>query len=120
MRKQNEDILDDLIAQWTKELPAEKITEDLQKVGVPSGPIMDVIDLMNDPHVIERGYLIDIPHPEVGTKTTLGLPVRMSGIDQFNYKSAPLFGEHNKPIFTNLLGNEASVYEEFVRDKIIY
>ena len=120
LRKQNEDILDDLIAQWTKELPAEKITEDLQKVGVPSGPIMDVIDLMNDPHVIERGYLVDIPHPEVGTKTTLGLPVRMSGIDQFNYKSAPLFGEHNKPIFTNLLGNEASVYEEFVRDKIIY
>ena len=119
-RKSNEDELDKLISQWTRTKSAVELMKSLQEAGVSAGPVMNVFDLVSDPHVMERGFLVDIDHDEVGPRLVAGLPLKMSGIDKFDYAPAPLFGQHNELIAKDLLGYRQEIYDSLVSREVIY
>ena len=119
-RKLNEDELDKLISQWTKTTSPVELMKSLQEAGVSAGPVMSVFDLVSNPHVMERGFLVDIDHDEVGPRTVAGLPLRMGEIDKFDYTPTPLFGQHNELIGKDLLGYPKKRYDELVNREVIY
>ena len=119
-RKSNEDELDELISQWTRTTSAVELMKSLQEAGVSAGPVMNVFDLVSDSHVMERGFLVDIDHDEVGPRLVAGLPLKMSGIDKFDYAPAPLFGQHNELIAKDLLGYHQEIYDSLLSREVIY
>ena len=40
---------------------------------------MTAKDLADDPHLAERGYLVELEHPEIGKRKHAGIPWKMSG-----------------------------------------
>ena len=66
LRKQNEDELDSVITRWTSERDRWEAAELLQRAGVAAMPTLTNKDLARDPHLRERGFLVELEHPEVG------------------------------------------------------
>ena len=119
-RKANEHELDQLISEWTTQHSPREVMGALQQVGVAAGPVMGVIDLMQDPHLLERGYVVEMDHPEVGPRTVAGLPAMFGAMPELAYLPAPLLGLHNQMVLGELIGIDDSEFERLVNVKAIY
>ena len=92
----------------------------LQNSGVAAGPVMSTFDLLEDPHFRERGFIVELDHPEVGIREVSGLPARFSAMDQLAYFPAPTLGQHNDYVFRDILGMDSIQIEKLIQDKVIY
>jgi len=103
-RKANEDALDAIITEWTKTRDRWDITRTLQAVGVAAFPSLSNKDLASDPHMRERGFLVEMEHPEVGRRIHAGIPWKMSATPCTVRSAAPQRGAHTDAVLTDLLG----------------
>jgi formyl-CoA transferase len=108
-RGRNQDELDKIIGDWAADrLPAD-IIETLGAVGVISGPINTVAEVVNDPQLRDRGMIVEHWDERVG-RSILGpgiVPV-LSGTPGSVRTAGPARpGQHNDEIYTGLLGKTA-------------
>ena len=76
----------------------------LQRAGVAAFPTLNNKDIANDPHLRERGFLVEIDHPEGGTLTEPGVPWTMSATPCRVNRAAPTLGMDTDDVLTRLLG----------------
>ena len=76
----------------------------LQKAGVTAGAVLNVKEVMEDPHLRERGYFTNVTHPQAGTHDYPGLPLRLSRTPTGVNRPAPCIGEHSRYVLAELLG----------------
>ena len=81
-----------------------EITEQLQRAGVAAIPTLSNKDLAHDRHLRERGYLVELEHPEVGKRIHAGIPWTMSGTPCKIWRAAPLLGQDTDYLLSSLLG----------------
>ena len=112
-RRAHRDELDSLINEATQSWDAYELMNALQGRGVPAGAVLNGKELLFDPHLQMRKFYQTMPHhPGTGM---LPLPYgrgpwRMSETDGATPHPAPLMGEHNRFVLSELLGNvEADV-----------
>jgi crotonobetainyl-CoA:carnitine CoA-transferase CaiB-like acyl-CoA transferase len=66
-------------------------------------PVNDARDLVEDEHLREREFFVDVEHPHLGrTLTDVGAPFRLSESPAATRRPAPMLGEHNKEILDHL------------------
>jgi crotonobetainyl-CoA:carnitine CoA-transferase CaiB-like acyl-CoA transferase len=119
-RRQNRDELDQRIRGWTGNYDHRELAAALQKIGVPAGPVLDSVELHEDPHLWEWGYWWKLNHHEVGERTLPGMPVKMSGAPELNYSPPPDLGQHNREVFGGLLGLSDAEISKLMDEKVIY
>lgn len=79
-------------------LTRAELLEKLQSAGVPCGPVYDVREALEDPHVTARGLVQEVPHPTVGSiKTTLP-PWELDGQHPPIRLAPPTLGQHNRDL----------------------
>lgn len=78
--------------------------EPLRKAQIPSGPVNNIHDTLNDPQVRFRKMVVEINHPEIGTYEALGNPVKSSIMKDGEFNAPPLLGQHTEEILSSLLG----------------
>ncbi len=76
--------------------------ERLNAAGVPAGPVLDIEQVFSDPQVLARRMLVELPHPELGTFLTTGLPVKLSESPGAIERRPPLHGEHTEEVLSEL------------------
>lgn len=91
-------IMRDIIKEKTT---AEWLSE-LRSVGVPCGRINTVKEALSDPHVIERGMIIELDHPALGIVKSLATPVHLSDTPLTYYRHPPTLGEHTDEVIAEL------------------
>jgi len=92
---------DELTAAIDRALEANDVAHWVRVVndaGVPCGPVLDIGQVFSDPHVLARDMLVELPHPEVGSYKTTGLPVKLSENGGQIRRAPPLLGEHSDEI----------------------
>lgn len=119
-RWKNQEELDNHIEQWTMNYTPYEITEMLQKVGVAAFPSLSNRDLVEDPHLNERGFFEEWDHPEIGKRKYDGLLWKMSKTPGKINRRAPLVGEHNDYVFGELLGMSQDEINKLIDKKVIY
>ena len=117
-RSQNQDELEGLIGEWTRNYTPGEATEILQEAGVPSGPSVSIKELVEDPHLAERGYFVVTEHPVAGKVTLEGIPWK-SSVSQPDFRHAPLLGQDNYYVFHDLLGMSDEEFARLVDQRII-
>ena len=85
---------------------------------IPSGAVMDTMELANDKTFVERGIRQVMHHPKVGDYTMSGWPVRFSGRTP-PIKPAPLLGQHNDEALADWLGMDDEKVGGLRRDAVI-
>jgi crotonobetainyl-CoA:carnitine CoA-transferase CaiB-like acyl-CoA transferase len=65
-------------------------------------------EVMNDPHMHERGMLVRTRHPELGEIVVPTSPLRLHGLPPAPPVPSPTIGQHNSEIYRGWLGLSAS------------
>jgi benzylsuccinate CoA-transferase BbsF subunit len=102
-RLENREVLDALIGEWTQTHTPEEVMVLLQKQGVAAGVVQDARDLAKDPQLKERGFFIELDHPEMGKTISDANPIRLSDSPP-RYHPAPLLAQDNGYVYGELLG----------------
>ena len=103
-RKRNEDDLEAIVTAWTAGRDPAEATALLQQAGIPAFMAARNRDIAEDPHLRERGFLVEIEHPEVGRRIHLGVPWRASASDVRVRRPAPLLGEDTDQVLRDVCG----------------
>ena len=96
--------LGELINAWFHEHTKAEASAKLLGVGLPVGPVQTAKEIFEDPHVAARRLLIDVPDPILGSVRLVGPVARMSNNPEPLVGPAPLLGQHNAEILTEVLG----------------
>ena len=66
--------------------------------GIPAGPVMNHVDVYEDPQTIARNMVTKVQHTTVGTMKAIGVPVKLSDTPGSVRLGAPLLGEHTDEV----------------------
>lgn len=98
------DKLEQLIAQWTRELKAYDIMGRLQDAGIPCAPVLNAHEVLENPQLKERGFFEEVDHPQTGAYLHAGTPWRLSRSRSQDRRPAPALGQHSEQVLSTLLG----------------
>ncbi|HKD65704.1 MAG TPA: CoA transferase [Candidatus Binataceae bacterium] len=77
--------------------PADYWIAELNKAGIPSGPILTMEEVFAHPQIAAREMLLKIAHPKLGTFLTTGLAAKLAE-SPGRIRRPPLFGEHTDEV----------------------
>ena len=118
-RLENIDELHAQVAQWTVGFDDYELSEKLQAQGVAAAPVLNVADLLSNPHYKARGTFIEVTHPLGFEETIYGAYVKTSR-SKAQVKPGPWIGQDNERAFKGILGMDDDSYRQLIEDKVIY
>lgn len=120
-RVRNRRQLEPLISRLTARQPAAWWIAELEKAGVPCGPINDLAQVFSDPQVLHRGMRISLPHDasESGEVALIGNPIKMSGTPVTYRKAPPRLGQDTAQVLSGRLGLGEEEIARLATQKII-
>ena len=99
-RKTNEDVLNQIVNEWTGTLTTDEVCRILDEAQVPVGPILGIDQLVEDPHLRAREMLVEIDHPTEGRYEFPGNPIKYSKTKIDVFEPSPLLGQDTDEILT--------------------
>jgi len=97
-----------MIEDWLQSQESDEATiRLLGKHHVPVAPILSIRQVMEHPHMRQRGTVRSITDRGAGSFEIPGMPLRFSGFANDLDLQAPYLGEHNGEILSGLLGLSA-------------
>ena len=104
-RFRNLDHIMEIIQQWTKTHTTNELFELGQLMHFPWGPVYSPEEVLDSRQLIERGFFIDVDHPEIGASIRYpGVPYKFNLFSLNQWKRAPFIGEDNIKIYQEELG----------------
>ncbi len=104
-RQENADAVYNLIQQWLDVTPEDEVLRLMDEYHIPVGPLLDVGEAAEHPHMIQRGTIRTVQDPVLGEIELPGPPMRFSEFpDPVEVPAAPNLGEHNRLILKEYLG----------------
>ncbi len=82
--------------------PCDQWLEELRAAGVPCGRINTVAEALGDPHLQERGMIIELEHPALGIVKSLATPVHLAETPLVYRRHPPRLGEHSDEVAAEL------------------
>jgi benzylsuccinate CoA-transferase BbsF subunit len=117
-RKENEDALEELVAEWTKKYSAEEVMQIMQAAGVPAGVVQTMQDILeHDLQLKEREFLVPLKHPVIGIFGHPTPPYKLLKT-KAHVRTSPCMGEHTEYVCTQLLGMSDEEFVELWRQGI--
>jgi formyl-CoA transferase len=117
-RTENEAEVNEMIAVWTRQHDKREAMRIIGAAGIPSGAVLDTMELHSDPTFEERGIMQTIQHPKVGAYKMPAWPVRFEGKPP-PISPAPLLGQHSADVLGEWLGLSTGDVEGLRRDGVI-
>lgn len=118
-RRARLDEVHERLAAWTRPFDDYALTTTLQRHGVAAAPVLDVSDLLRDPHYRARGTFLEVQHPLGFRETIYGAYVKTSRTEA-DVRPGPAMGQDNAHVFRELLGIPETRYAELVAAQVIY
>jgi crotonobetainyl-CoA:carnitine CoA-transferase CaiB-like acyl-CoA transferase len=97
------EVMDALTARIAELTRAELIAK-LDELDVPVGPVNNVAEILNDPHVRARRLVGSFDYPDVGEFKALALPYKFLGWDNPEIGAPPTLGQHTETLLGADLG----------------
>ncbi|MEU9173352.1 CoA transferase, partial [Streptomyces sp. NPDC048420] len=84
-------------------LPKWQVLAQLNAHNIPCGPILSPKEIIQDASLAANGMIVEVEHPQRGTFTTVGNPLKLSD-SPTTITTPPLLGQHNEEIYAEELG----------------
>ena len=97
-RVAHNEVLVELLSEAARRHDTEWWIGELEKLGIPCGPVFNHEQLFNHPQIVHRRMVETVEHPKAGTVKTLGIPIKLSETPGSVRLAAPMLGEHSDAI----------------------
>ncbi|MDO8672648.1 MAG: CoA transferase [Dehalococcoidia bacterium] len=95
----------DVLAAFARTKTTDELVEFGQLIRLPFGKVRNVEELVDDEHLLERGFWVPVEHPEIGAIFNYpGAPFKAHGSPWRLKHRSPLIGEHNLEVYRGELG----------------
>lgn len=92
------------LAELTARFTRDELLSELEKAGVPAGPINTVADVFEDPQVLHRQLKVELPAAQVaaGSVPSVRTPIRFRNAELSLKTAAPGLGEHTEDVLSEI------------------
>jgi crotonobetainyl-CoA:carnitine CoA-transferase CaiB-like acyl-CoA transferase len=91
--------IDGIVGGWIGQRTLAENIAFFEEQGVTAAPVYDIAQFLEDPHVQERGIIVDAPDDELGEVPMHDIVPRLSGTPGSLRIQAPTLGQHNDEIY---------------------
>lgn len=103
------DALKPMIEEWTTTKTVEELEEIIAGLSIPFGIIQTIPEVSEHPQTKERNMLWEIYQPGMERMIRIpGTPIKIHGEADEAIKAAPILGEDNEAVYTQVLGISAA------------
>lgn len=106
--------LQNLIREWCADYTKSEIEEIMDEAGIPCGPVLNVKEAIEHPHIQARDMMVHCEHPTVGDMYFQGCVIKLSETPGEVETAPPLVGQHNREVFGLSEEEEKTLIEEGV------
>lgn len=99
-----QDDIQAVVEETIQDMTMAEVTELLLSKGIPAGPILDISQILADPHVKEREMFVEMAHPTLGRITVNGCAIKLMDTKPTVRTPAPALGQDNAAVYGGLLG----------------
>ncbi len=118
-RHRNRDELGEIVSAWTGERTHREVAVALQAAGVAASGVLSMREVLEDPHLNDRGFFEEVAHREAGTWMLDGPAWRFDKTPAHTRLPAPCFAEHNDYVLRELLGLSEGEVAELERAGVV-
>ena len=94
--------VDAIVGGWIMERTLAENIDFFEEAGVTAAPVYDIGQFLEDPHVQERGIVVEAPDDEMGEVPMHAVVPRLSRTPGALRSPAPTVGQHNEEVYTRL------------------
>ena len=91
----------------------------MMKHRVPCAPVRTLMEVVNDPHLHQRGMLQWIDHPELGRIVVQGSPIRFDGAAPLPHEASRALGADNEGVLSGWLGKSRDEVARLAKDGVV-
>lgn len=103
-RLEHQDAIQEVVEDTLKDYTMEEATALVLSKGIPAGPILNIKQILEDPHVKEREMFVEMDHPTLGRITVNGCAIKLMDTKPSVRTPAPQLGQDNREIYEGMLG----------------
>lgn len=94
--------LNRIFGEWMQTQEVDSVLETLRKNGIMAGDVKSIDQILEDPHLNERGMFTDIAHEQLGDIKVANLPILFDGhrLGTENEPRTKRVGEDNEKVLT--------------------
>ena len=118
-RVENMEATDALVESWSSKKTRAEIIAAAREHRLPIAPVRNLTEVINDPHMHERGMLEWMDHPEYGRIVVPTNPMRFHEADRVTLTPSPTAGQHNDEVYADWLGLSANDLDQLRNDGVI-
>ena len=94
--------VDAIVGDFIKQRPLTDAIDFFEQAGVTAAPVYDIGQFLEDPHVQERGIVVEAPDADMGEVPMHAVVPRLSGTPGRLRTPAPAIGQHNREVFSRI------------------
>lgn len=112
--------IDALLTRWLAARNADETAAQLQQAGVCAHVSWNMQDVADDPHLRERGALVEVSAPGIPERLAVGAPARFSVTDDVGIRRlTPALGQDEDYVFGELLGLDSARRADLEKREVI-
>lgn len=103
-RLKHRDELNAVISRWTEGQDAFAVMDRLQQAGVPSGVVQTGEDLVNDPQLKARNFIVAVDNPRLGRVVLPNFPLQFANSKLTRRWEFPVLGKDTETVLREVVG----------------
>jgi crotonobetainyl-CoA:carnitine CoA-transferase CaiB-like acyl-CoA transferase len=98
--------IDALVESWLDGRTKDAVVDAILDASVPCATVQTVEEIVDDPHLRERGMVNDLRNQGEGRAEipVPGMPIKFAAVDDPEVTQAPLLGEHTEEVLREIAG----------------
>jgi crotonobetainyl-CoA:carnitine CoA-transferase CaiB-like acyl-CoA transferase len=118
-RNENHEALDAIISAWTKRHTLTGLEAKMQAAAVPATRIFTVEDIFNDPHYRERGSIVEVPDPHLGSVAMPTVVPRLSDTPGGVRHAGREVGQDSRAVLREVLGMDDARIDALAQEGVV-
>jgi crotonobetainyl-CoA:carnitine CoA-transferase CaiB-like acyl-CoA transferase len=118
-RLQNREALNASIAQWTANKDPFALRDQLQKAGVPCGVVQTGEDLVNDPQLQARGFIVAVDNARLGKVILPNFPLQFTNAKLMRRWEFPVLGRDTETVLREVVGYDEATIAAHRQDGVL-
>ncbi len=110
-RRDSREVVNELIAGFTREKPVQQLVALFTEHNVPHAPILGITDALEQPQAVAREMVVETAHQVLGSIPIVNRSIKFPGDTQPVPTAPPVLGQHTDEILREFLGYTAEQIE---------